>query len=67
MNTAEITKMSSNERLEAMELLWDAICHESSEPRSPNWHKDVLSQRRKRIESGEAKFYSLDEVKSYFS
>ena len=67
MGIAEIRSMTSSERLETMERLWDALCHDPVEPSSPAWHKDVLSQRRERIESGEAKFYTLDEVKSHFA
>lgn len=67
MSIAEITNMSSIERLETMERLWDALCHESEEPSSPSWHEGTLNQRRKRIESGKAKFYTLDEVKAYFA
>jgi len=67
MSIAEITSMSSSERLETMEQLWDALCHDAVEPSSPTWHEDILSQRRQRIESGETKFYTLDEVKSHFA
>ncbi len=67
MSIAEITSMTSSERLETMELLWDALCHDAVEPSSPNWHEDILSQRRQRIESGKTKFYTLDEVKSHFA
>ena len=63
MSLAEIEKMTTPERLRAMEALWDALCHEKAEPDSPEWHRDVLSQRRKRIESGEAKFFSIEEAK----
>ncbi|MBK1876703.1 addiction module protein [Pelagicoccus mobilis] len=63
MSITEIEKMTPPERLRAMEALWDALCHEKTEPASPNWHEDVLSQRRSRIESGEAKFYSIEEAK----
>lgn len=66
MSVAEIEKMTAVERLEAMERLWDAMCHDETEPEPPAWHEDVLAQRRARIESGEAKFYTLDEVKKYF-
>ena len=67
MSIAEITKMSPSERLETMENLWDALSHDVEEPKSPEWHEDVLDDRRKRIESGEAKFHTLEEVKAHFS
>lgn len=63
MITAEIENMTAAERLRTMESLWDAICHDTAEPDSPSWHEDVLSERRKKIESGEAIFISLEETK----
>ncbi|MCH2156494.1 MAG: addiction module protein [Opitutales bacterium] len=55
--------MSNKEKLRAMEALWDCLCHQEKEPESPSWHNDLLDRRRARIESGEAKFYSLEEAK----
>ena len=63
MSIAEIEKMSAAERLQIMEALWDTMCHEVKEPESPGWHQDVLAERRRRIESGEAKFYTLREAR----
>lgn len=62
MSKTEIQGMSTVERLAAMEALWDAICHEDQEPASPPWHDQVLQNRRQKIDSGAARFLSLDEV-----
>lgn len=63
MSSAEIQKMSTSERLRAMEALWEALCHESEEPKSPEWHREVLAERKQRMESGEAKFVTIDEAR----
>lgn len=63
MTTAEIKSMSQTERLRLMEDLWDAICHDVEEPPSPACHEDVLQERMRKIEAGEEKFLTLDEVK----
>ena len=63
MSIAEIEKMSTSERLKTMEALWDALCREPSEPESPEWHREVLDERRKSIESGEVKFVSIEEAR----
>jgi hypothetical protein len=55
--------MNTAERLRTMEALWDAVCREPTEPESTDWHGTVLEQRRKKIESGEAKFISLEEAR----
>lgn len=63
MTAEEIEKMSISERLETIELLQESL-HKVAAERLPvpGWHTDVLDERMKRIESGEAKFYSIDEV-----
>ena len=66
MSITEIKNMTTVERLEAMELLWDALCHEEEEVQSPAWHELILKKRKERIESGEAKFYTLDQLKERF-
>jgi hypothetical protein len=63
MSVAEIQKMSNSERLKTMEALWDALCRDTEEPPSPTWHRSVLAERRERIESGEAKFLSIEEAR----
>jgi hypothetical protein len=40
MNTIEIRKMSTIERLQAMEAIWDSLLYEESEIESPEWHRD---------------------------
>jgi len=54
--------MTTAERLAAMEALWDALCREPSLPRSPEWHQEVLEERRRKIDSGSAVFLSVEEV-----
>ena len=57
-----IASMTTAEKLEAMEQLWAALqLQPDHEP--PQWHREVLAERRRRIESGEATFSTLDEVR----
>ena len=63
VSAAEIEKMTTSERLQAMESLWDALCREPDKLNSPNWHGEVLSDRRTKIEDGEASFVSLKEAR----
>ncbi|MBI5968664.1 MAG: addiction module protein [Deltaproteobacteria bacterium] len=64
MNTQEIKKMTRVERLQAMEALWDSLIEEASEIESPEWHRDVLEERKKKIETGEAEFISLEKLRA---
>lgn len=64
MTIAEINKMNINEKLQAMENLWNSLIADESEIDSPGWHKEILAQRLKKIKNGTAKFISLSELKS---
>ena len=63
MSTADILKMSPPERLRAMEALWEVLCQEPVEQQSPEWHRGILAERKRRIESGEAEFLSIEEAR----
>jgi len=64
MNSIEIKKMSVIERLQVMEAIWDSLLYEESEIESPEWHKDILEERKRKIEDGKAEFISLEELKT---
>jgi len=64
MNTIEIKKMSIIERLQVMEALWDSLLYEESDIESPEWHRDILEDRKRKIKKGKAKFISLEELKA---
>ncbi len=58
---SQIEKMSVTE---AMDQLWDSLTRDSDEIPSPDWHQDVLADRKARAQSGEAKFLTLAELRS---
>ena len=64
MNTLEIEEMSTIDRLQAMEALWDSFLREKSEIDSPEWHRDILENRKKKIKNGKAEFISLEELRA---
>ena len=64
MTISEISKMSVLERLQIMEALWDSLTREPAGIESPKWHEEILSDRKEKIESGNADFISLEELKS---
>ena len=64
MNSIEIKKMSVIERLQAMEAIWDSLLYEESEIESPEWHKNILEERKRKIEDGKAEFISLKVLKT---
>ncbi len=64
MILTEIEKTSTLERLQAMEELWDSLCNKE-EIESPEWHQDILQERKKKIEKGETEYISLEDLKGY--
>ena len=61
LTAQEVSKMSTPEKLKALDLIMNSFGSNESEMPSPNWHEDVLSERMHKIDSGEAKWLSLDE------
>jgi len=59
-----IRNMTLQERLQAMEALWDALTYEGAEFDSPFWHQEVLASRSAKLQEGKAHFVSLDELKA---
>ena len=47
-----------------METLWDSILYEDGQSESPEWHNQILEERKSVISSGRAKFISLSELKA---
>ena len=64
MSIADIKRMPLLERMHLMEEIWDTLNHETSELDSPAWHEEVLQERKKAIENGDVKLYSIAELKA---
>ncbi len=56
--------MSVTERLQAIDQLWDSLTRSGNEIVSPDWHQDVLADRKARAQRGEAKFLTLDQLRN---
>ena len=64
LEATQIENMSVAERLQAIEQLWDALCHETGDLPSPDWHQEVLADRKLRAQTGESKFLTLAQLRS---
>jgi putative addiction module component len=47
---SQIERMSVTERLRAMDQLWDSLSRHGDEIPSPDWHQDVLADRKARAQ-----------------
>lgn len=55
-----LDKMTLADKLEAMELLWADISKRPTDLPSPDWHKDVLDERRRGVVEGKLRFLDWD-------
>ncbi len=58
-----LNKMSFEEKMQAMELLWDDLCHSSESIESPSWHKNILDEREQALIGGDDKFIDWEAEK----
>ncbi|MCX7011897.1 MAG: addiction module protein [Candidatus Sumerlaeota bacterium] len=61
--TLPLDKMTTSEKLRALEQIWDDLCRGAEEIPSPAWHADVLRAREKRVKKGESRFVDWDDAK----
>jgi hypothetical protein len=52
MSTPAIDRMSWEEKLRALEELWDAIAREGDRYESPAWHEQELKETQQRRDAG---------------
>ncbi len=62
-STLSLEKMSIEEKLRAMESLWDDLCSRAGVVTSPPWHGDVLAEREAMLEQGKDEFEDWEQAK----
>lgn len=60
---SDIEHLSIAERFQAMELIWGSLLRSPEKVPSPAWHGEVLSQRLAKVEAGQGKFLTLEQLK----
>ena len=59
----QIDQMTIAEKLRIMEELWEDLRSRAKGVPMPQWHKDLLDERERLIETGEARFDDWDAAK----
>jgi hypothetical protein len=59
-----LSDMSLQEKLAAMELLWEDLARSPESVESPTWHKDILDERRQRVAEGKTQFKNWETSKT---
>ncbi len=55
--------MSFEEKMQTMEMIWDDLCHQSEDIKSPAWHEDILKSREQAIKEGSEEFVDWETAK----
>ena len=59
----EIDSLSVPEKLALVDQIWSSLQRDAADIPSPDWHKELLEERLRKLESGEANVSSLADVK----
>ncbi len=51
-----LEKMTTKEKIQTMEMIWDDLCKKADNISSPPWHEKILKAREDGIENGEDEF-----------
>ena len=65
--TLQIDEMTLEEKLRAMEALWDDLCRRSADLAVPQWHKDLLDERERAVALGKATYSDWEAAKKRIS
>ncbi len=61
--TLQLEKMSTEEKIQTMEIIWDDFCKKAESIPSPPWHEEVLLDREQGIKNGAEKFVNWEKAK----
>lgn len=59
-----LKEMTLQEKLAAIESLWEDIARTPEALESPPWHKDLLDERRQRLAEGQSRFVDWETAKA---
>ena len=59
-----LDQMTVAQKVQLLEAVWDNLCRETGDVRSPEWHRAVLEERTRRLETGQATVSSWADAKA---
>jgi Putative addiction module component len=60
----QIDQMTLKEKLQTMEALWDDLRQRAEDVPVPQWHRDILDERQRLIDHGQAQFIDWETAKN---
>lgn len=61
--TIPLDQMTTEEKLRALEEIWENLCRTPNEVPSPSWHADVLQDRERRAQQDSSQFVDWSKAK----
>ena len=61
--TLPLDQMTVEEKLCALEALWEDLSRDEKQVPVPQWHKDVLAERERLMRQGKARFINWETAK----
>ena len=62
--TLPLAEMTTAEKLELIEILWNDLSKAPEEIPSPDWHLEELRRREESVKNGTSEFLDWDDVKT---
>ena len=63
MSIAEVKRLPLAEKLQIMEAIWEDLRARAEAVPVPEWHKDLLDERRKAVEDGREEVLDWETIK----
>ncbi len=63
-NEISLDGLSIAEKVQLLERVWSDLCRRTADVTSPEWHREVLEERQRRLASGEASVSSWRDAKA---
>jgi hypothetical protein len=63
MSIAEVKQLPFEEKLQIMEVIWEEMRAQADRVSVPQWHKDLLDDRRKAVAEGREEILDWDSIK----
>jgi hypothetical protein len=58
-----LKEMTIEQKLEAIEYIWDDLCRNAEDIPSPEWHREELEKREKELLSGNSELIDWETAK----
>ena len=65
--TLPLEEMSTEEKIQTMETIWEDLCKKADSLKSPSWHGDILKERERLLNNGEDEFVDWEKAKKDIS